>query len=52
MEMKTVLSSVVHNFKIRSLKETKDIHPVMGMTTERHGGVNTELTLRDSNREK
>jgi hypothetical protein len=52
MEMKTVLSSIVRNFKIRSLNKTKDIHPVMGLTLTPHGGVHIELTLRENDKEK
>ncbi|KDR13646.1 cytochrome P450 4C1-like [Zootermopsis nevadensis] len=51
MELKAVLSSIVRNFKIRSLKETKDLNPLMGLTITPHGGVNIELTLRDNNKE-
>ena len=46
MEMKTVLSSIIRNFKIKSTKKTKDLHPVFGITVTVHEGVHIELELR------
>jgi hypothetical protein len=46
MEMKTVLSSVIRNFKIKSIKKTKDLQPVIGFIVSVHGGVHIELALR------
>jgi len=46
MEMKTVLSSIIRNFKIKSIKKTKDLHPVFGITVTVHEGVHIELALR------
>jgi cytochrome P450 len=46
VEMKTVLSSIIRNFKIKSIKKTKDLQPVFAVTVSVHGGVHTELTLR------
>jgi len=46
MEMKTVLSSIVRNFKIKSTRKTKDLQPVFGITVTVHGGVHIELELR------
>jgi len=46
MEMKTVLSSIIRNFKIKSIKKTKDLHPVFGFTVKVHEGVHIELSLR------
>jgi hypothetical protein len=47
MEMKTVLSSIIRNFKIKSTKKTKDLQPVFGITVSVHEGVHIELALRD-----
>jgi len=44
--MKTVLSSVIRNFKIKSTKKTKDLHPVFGVSMSVHEGVHIELALR------
>ena len=46
MEMKTVLSSIIRNFKIKSINKTKDLHPVFGFTLSVHEGVHIELALR------
>jgi len=46
MEMKTILSSIIRNFKIKSAKKTKDLQPVFGFTVSVHGGVHIELELR------
>ena len=46
MEMKTVLSSIIRNFKIKSIKKTKELQPVFGNTVSVHGGVHIELALR------
>jgi cytochrome P450 len=46
MEMKTALSSIIRNFKIKSIKKTKDLQPEFGPTVSVHGGVHVELTLR------
>jgi len=46
MEMKIALSSIIRNFKIKSTKKTKDLHPVFGITVSVHEGVHIELELR------
>jgi len=46
LEMKTVLSSIVRNFKIKSIKKTKDLQPVFGASVSVHEGVHIELALR------
>jgi len=46
MEMKTVLSSIIRNFKFKSIKKTKDLHPVFGINVRVHEGVHIELALR------
>jgi cytochrome P450 len=46
MEMKTILSSIIRNFKIKSTKKTKDLQPVFGFTVSVHEGVHIELELR------
>jgi len=46
MEIKTVLSSIVRNFKIKSINKTKDLQPVFGVTVSVHEGVHIELELR------
>ncbi|GFG33106.1 hypothetical protein Cfor_04652, partial [Coptotermes formosanus] len=52
VEMKTVLSSIIRNFKIKSIKKTKDLQPVFGVTVSVHGGVHIELTLRGKQSQK
>jgi cytochrome P450 len=47
MEMKTVLSSIIRNFKIKSIKKTEDLQPVFGASVSVHEGVHIELALRD-----
>jgi len=46
MEMKTALSSIIRNFKIKSIKKTKDLQPVFGITVSVHEGVHIELEPR------
>jgi cytochrome P450 len=46
MEMKTVLSSIIRNFKIKSINKTKDLQPVFGVSLSVHEGVHIELELR------
>jgi len=46
MEMKSVLSSIIRSFKIKSTKKTKDLQPVFGITVSVHEGVHIELELR------
>jgi hypothetical protein len=46
LEMKTILSSVIRNFKIKSINKTKDLQPVFGVSMSVHEGVHIELELR------
>jgi len=46
MEMKTILSSIVRNFKIKSINKTKDLQPVFGVSMSVHEGVHIKLELR------
>jgi len=44
--MKTILSSIIRNFKIKSINKTKDLQPVFGVSMSVHEGVHIELELR------
>ena len=46
MELKTVLSSIIRNFRIKSINKTKDLQPVFGVSMSVHEGVHIELELR------
>jgi len=46
MELKTVLSSIIRNFIIKSINKTKDLQPVFGVSMSVHEGVHIELELR------
>jgi hypothetical protein len=46
MELKTALSTIIRNFKIKSTKKTKDLHPVFGVVLSVQEGVHIELELR------
>ncbi|PSN53855.1 Cytochrome P450 4C1 [Blattella germanica] len=47
LEAKALLSNVIRNFKIISLRKTKDVTPVMGITLSQLNGVYIKVSLRD-----